>query len=192
MPTSVDFNENLLERLSNGDRIAFADIYKKYWYSVFRIAYRRLRDKEVAKELTQDLFAKIWEKRGKLKIDKLENYLMISMKNSVINYIENQVVANRYSRYYKAFLSIPNESTENSINFSDLSEAIDKGLTNLPEKSRMVFKLNKLNHWPVEKVALHLNLSEKTVGYHLTKSVKFMRTFLKEFTLVIFLSFFGG
>lgn len=192
MPTSIDFNENLVERLSNGDRIAFTEIYEKYWYSVFRIAYRRLRDREVAKELTQELFAKIWERREKLKIDKLENYLMTSMKNSVVNYIENQVVANRYVRYYKAFLSIPNESTENSINFSDLSEAIDKGLTNLPEKSRMVFKLNKLDHWPVEKVALHLNLSEKTVGYHLTKSVKLMRTFLKEFTLVIFLSFFGG
>lgn len=191
MPTSVNFDENLVERLRKGDRFAFSDIYEKYWYSVFRVAYRRVRDKEIAKELTQDLFAKIWERREKLKIEKLENYLMIAMKNSVLNHIESQIVADRYVRYYKAFISIHNEATESAINFNDLSEAIDKGLTNLPEKSRMVFKLNKLDHWPVEKVALHLNLSEKTVGYHLTKSLKFMRTFLREFTLVIFLFVFG-
>lgn len=187
MPTSVNFDENLVKRLRAGDNLAFVDIYEKYWHKVFHIAYRRVSEKEVAKELTQDLFLKLWEKRKKIEIDKLENYLVTAIKNAVINHIESQLVANRYLIYYKSFVSLQNLTTENSINFNELSEAVEKGLANLPEKSRVVFRLNKLDHWPVEKVALHLHLSEKTVGYHLTKSVKFMRIFLKEYTLAAFL-----
>lgn len=189
MLTSVNFDEDLVDRLREGDSAAFVDIYEKYWYKVFLSAYRRVGDKEVARELTQDLFLKIWDRRLKMKIDKLENYLMIAIKNSVIGYIEKQLAANRYLKYYKSFISMHTLSTENAVNFNELSEAIEKGLIKLPEKSRTVFKLHKLDHWPVDKVAHHLQLSEKTVGYHLTKSVKFMRIFLKEFTLSIFFLF---
>lgn len=191
MLTSVNFDEELVGRLRQGDSAAFVDIYEKYWYKVFLSAYRRVGDKEVARELTQNLFLKIWDRRLKMQIDKLENYLMISIKNAVIGYIENQLASNRYLKYYQSFISLQNLSTENTVSFNDLSEAIERGLIELPEKSRTVFKLHKLDHWSVEKVAHHLQLSEKTVGYHLTKSLKFMRIFLKEFTLSVFLLLSG-
>jgi len=186
MKSNVNFDENLVDRLKNGDNAAFVSIYEKYWHKVFIVVYRRVKEKEIAKELTQNLFLKIWEKREELHINKLENYLVTSIKHAVIDHIEKQLVANRYLSYYKAYVSLQNESTEESVNFNDLSEAIEKGLGKLSEKSQLVFKLTKLDHWPIEKVANHLQLSEKTVGYHLTKSIKFLRVFLKEFTFAAF------
>ncbi len=176
--------EKILKALSNGDESAFLKIYEEYWYKVFSIAYKRLGKKEIAEELTQELFLKLWEKRETLKPQKIGNYLFVSIKNSVIDHINSGLVANKYIDFYKAFAQSNSTSTQNSVEFDDLTEAIERGLLKLPVKSQQVFKLSRLDHWTSDKIARHLNLSEKTVGYHLTKSVKFMRTYLREYILI--------
>ncbi len=176
--------EKILKALSNGDENAFLKIYEEYWYKVFLIAYKRLGKKEIAEELTQELFLKLWEKRENLKPQKIGNYLCVSIKNSVIDHINAGLVANKYVDFYKAFAQLSSSTTQDRVDFDDLSEAIERGLLKLPAKSQQVFKLSRLDNWTSDKIARHLNLSEKTVGYHLTKSVKFMRTYLREYILI--------
>jgi RNA polymerase sigma-70 factor (family 1) len=175
--------DEILKALRDGDEEAFFKIYEAYWYQVFRIAYKRLGKKDVAKELTQDLFLKLWEKRNELKPQKIGNYLFVSIKNAVIDHINAGLVANKYVDFYKSYATQSSSVTENVVEFDDLSEAIERGLLKLPVKTQEVFKLSRLDHWTPDKIARHLNLSEKTVGYHLTKSLKFMRTYLREYLL---------
>jgi RNA polymerase sigma-70 factor (ECF subfamily) len=177
--------EELLKALREGNEGAFLKIYEEHWYKVFLIAYKRLGKKDIAEELTQDLFLKLWEKRATLKPQKIGNYLSVSIKNSVIDHIESGLVANRYLDFYKAYAELSSKETQDTVEFDDLSEAMEKGLSNLPVKTQEVFKLSRLNHWSSEKIAKHLNLSEKTVGYHLTKSLKYMRTYLREYILAV-------
>ena len=174
-------------RAFSDDEEAFLKIYDEYWYKVFLIAYKRLGKKDIAEELTQDLFLKLWEKRHTLKPQNLGSYLFVAIKNSVIDHIHSGLVANKYLDFYKAFGELNSTATENIVEFDDLSQAIQKGLSRLPEKTQQVFKLSRLESWSLEKIARHLHLSEKTVGYHLTKSLKFMRTYLREYLLMILL-----
>jgi RNA polymerase sigma-70 factor (family 1) len=183
-------DDRLLECLRNGDATAFAKIYRKYWYKIFSIAYQRVHEKEIAQELTQNLFLKLWEKRASLNIQKLESYLFVSIKHAVIDHIHSQLVVNNYREYCRVFSLLEEETTERMVALDEITDALEEGLTKLPEKSSEVFRLSRLNHWPVDKIASHLDLSEKTVRYHLTKSLKFLRTHLKEFTFfLLFLLF---
>lgn len=184
MFVASDKEEELLKALKDGDEEAFLKIYEAYWYKVFQIAYKRLRDKDIAEELTQDLFLKLWDRRQDLKPHKLANYLFVSIKNSVIDHIHSCLVADKYLDYYKAYKEGSCQTTQDTIAFDDLSMAIEAGLLRLPAKTQEVFKLSRLNSWGHDKIAEHLHLSEKTVGYHLTKSLKFMRTYLREYLLV--------
>lgn len=179
--------DDLLENLRLGDEDAFLKIYETYWYKVYSVAYKRLHDKAISEELTQDLFLKLWEKRAQLRIEQLENYLVTSIKHAVIDHIQSGIVADKYIAHYKAFIAVNNNATEEIVNFAELSDAIEKGLEQLPEKSQEVFRLSRLSHLPAHKIAERLNLSEKTVGYHLTKSVKFMQAYLREHTYLCFL-----
>src|SRR5688572_12890922 len=175
--------EETVRALSEGDETAFLKIYDLYWYKIYLIAYRRLGKKEIAEELTQDLFLKLWEKRNILKPQRIENYLCVAIKNAVIDHIHSALVANRYVDFHKAYGESASRQTQDTVEFDDLSHAIEKGLSNLPHKTQEVFKLSRLNSWAPDKIAKHLNLSEKTVGYHLTKSLKFMRAYLREYLL---------
>ena len=176
--------EEAVKALSEGDEAAFLKIYELYWYKIYLIAYRRLGKKEIAEELTQDLFLKLWEKRNTLKPQKIDNYLSVAIKNAVIDHIHSGLVANKYLDFYKAFGESASRQTQETVEFDDLSHAIERGLSNLPHKTQEVFKLSRLNSWAPDKIAKHLHLSEKTVGYHLTKSLKFMRAYLREYLLL--------
>jgi RNA polymerase sigma-70 factor (family 1) len=177
--------EILLKNLREGSEEAFLKIYETYWYRVYLIAYKRLGKKDIAEELTQDLFLKLWEKRQSLKPQKISNYLFVSIKNSVIDHIQSGLVAGKYIDFYRSFAEQSSSSTEEIVQFDDLTEAIERGLSELPEKTQEVFKLGRLHNWSSDKIAKHLNLSEKTVGYHLTKSLKFMRAYLREYLLTV-------
>jgi RNA polymerase sigma-70 factor (family 1) len=180
-------DEELLIRLREGDEKAFIEIYERFWYKMYLMAYQRLRKKELARELVQNLFLKLWEKRHSLQIRQLENYLFVSIRHAIIDHINARLVADHYREYCSVFAAVKEETTARMVAFDEVSNALEEGLTRLPEKSQQVFRLSRLDHWPVDKIARHLALSEKTVQYHLTRSLKFLRAYLKEFTFLLFL-----
>lgn len=183
MLTTSQHIKNSATTFSEKEEEAFLRIYDEHWQKVFLVAYKRLGKKEIAEELTQELFLTLWEKRHTLRLENIENYLFIAIKNAVIDHIHSGLIANRYINFYKMYGTISSINTQNVVEFDDLSEAIERGLQRLPTKTQQVFKLSRLQSWSMEKIAHHLQLSEKTVGYHLTKSLKFMRTYLREYLL---------
>ena len=179
----------LIENFIQGDRSSFAILYKKYWYKLYLIAQRRLNDKAVSEELIQEIFLQLWEKRETLKINSLENYLVRAVRYSVIDYIRNEIVKNNYIHHYKSFIEQEELQTENIVAANDLAAYMEAGLKTLPEKSQEVFRLSRIENWPVTKIAAHLQLSEKGVEYHITKSLKTLRAYLKDFVAVAILFF---
>lgn len=184
-----DYDSDLSVRFLEGDREAFIEIYDRYWYKLFLSSYGKVKNKAVAEELVQSLFMKLWEKRGCLRIDDLEKYLFSSMRNATIDFLNSQMVANKYLNYQKVFFSMEGNTTEEMVEYNELEGALENGLRALSGKSEKIFRLYRIDNWPVEKIARHFNLSEKAVHYHLTRSQKFIRTFLQEFTLVFVMSF---
>ena len=180
-------DKTLLDRFLQGDERAFIEIYDRYWYKLFLSSYRRIKDKSAAEELVQNLFLKLWEKRSRLRIDQLENYLFSSIRNATIDFLNKQMVADRYLDYQKLYASLGSNTTEEMVELNDLEEVLERGLKTLSGKSEKIFRLRKIDHWPVERIAKHLQLSEKTVHYHLTRSLKFIRSYLREFTLTLLL-----
>jgi RNA polymerase sigma-70 factor (ECF subfamily) len=178
---------DLIEGLRAGDRDAFTIIYKEYWYRMFTVANRKLQNRELAEELIQDVFTRLWKERETIRITQLDFYLFSAVRYEVIDQIRAAGRQNTYAEYYKAFASFEDLNTENTVAFNDLVQMIDKGLEILPEKTREVFKLCRLQNWPLVKIADHLDLSEKAVEYHLTKATKSIRIYLKEVLISLLL-----
>ncbi len=175
-----DKADHLLLALQNGDAEAFTAIYKAYWYDMFLVANRKLRNKEAAEEIVQEIFLRLWRERGTLRIQNLNYYLFAAVRYEVIDHIRAKGQALEYMDYHESFNNIQDFNTENQLALDELLRVIDECLHILPEKTREIFRLHKLDHWPVARIAARFGLSEKAVEYHLTKSVRLVRTHLKE------------
>jgi RNA polymerase sigma-70 factor (family 1) len=172
-PTFTD--EELVTELSGSSKRAFEEIYNRYWYKLFCISFHQTGSKEEAEELVHDLFENLWNRRQESNIRHLSSYLVISLKYLITNYIKSKITWRKYQEYVLLNKMHEISSTEDNVRFNDLSEAIDKAMKKLPEKTSRVFQLSRFENQPVKNIARELNISEKAVEYHITKSLKILK-----------------
>ncbi|MDJ0365712.1 RNA polymerase sigma-70 factor [Hymenobacter sp. H14-R3] len=177
-------DEALLQALGQDDRAAFAEVYERYWQRLFGLAYRKLKSRETAEELVQDLFAALWHKRAEHHIEQLESYLIGAINHRIIGHLRAQQVRTAYADYCRWHQQEMTQETEQALAAADLSEAFARALLCLPEQSREIFRLNRLEHFSVQDISHQLNLSAKAVEYHLTKSRRLLRGYLRDFVLI--------
>ena len=160
----------LTDALFSNSKVAFEEIYTRYWYSLFSMAYHHLNSKEEAEELVHDLFESVWQNRSKTKINKLEMYLRLAMKNLISNYIRSQITWRKYQEYL-IFQNIQKNYTPAEIlNYNDLKNALEQVLDELPTKTSDIFNLSRFEGFKVKEIAQKYKISEKTVEYHLAKT----------------------
>jgi len=143
-----------------------------------------VRSKETAEELVQNLFISLWAKREQQQIHKLEAYLQTAIRYQVIDFIRSKILHDRYAQITKDQLAVDENPSESKLLLQELSLAIDNTIKKLPQKTQEIFRLSRYEHRSVKEIAQSMNLSEKAVQYHVTQSLKFMRSHLKEFMLV--------
>lgn len=168
-------DKHLVDQLSEGSKRAFEEIYNRYWYKLFCISYHETGNREEAEELVHDLFESLWNRRETSNIGHLSSYLVISIKYLISNHIRSQITWRKYKEYMVLHKIQEISTTDDSIQFNDLSEAIEKALKMLPEKTSKVFQMSRFDNLSVKDIARELHLSEKAVEYHITKSLKTLR-----------------
>lgn len=173
-------DQQLVDFLRDGSDKAFAEIYNRYWFKLYSIAFHQTGTKEEAEELVHDVFESLWNKRGHAEIKHLGAYLVVSVKNLTINYIKSQITQRKYQEYL-IFNEIQSNITDEVVRFEDLAKAVDEAMKKLPERTCEVFKLSRFENRSVKDIAQKLNISEKGVEYHITQSLKVLKEQLKAY-----------
>jgi RNA polymerase sigma-70 factor (ECF subfamily) len=68
-PAVIPDTDNLLARLQSGDEQALSDLSDAYSTKIYQLAFRYLRNKEDAEEVTQDVLFKVYRKVGEFRGD---------------------------------------------------------------------------------------------------------------------------
>jgi RNA polymerase sigma-70 factor (ECF subfamily) len=177
-------DRDLITGLRAGKHEALTKIFRRYWKSLYLTAWKKLQSHELAEELVQELFTEIWDKRDRLFSAAevhLAAYLNTALKNKILNHIRKLVYDRKYWDHCRMHLPITDNSTQDLAEYNDLQEKLNAGIEHLSDKTREIFVLHKIKGVPVGQISRQLNLSEKAVGYHLTKSVKELRLHLRDY-----------
>lgn len=182
-------DEELLAALRGNDSGAYAEIFRRYSARLFSLAYRKLKSREIAEDLVQEIFEKLWFKRADTYAQQLEQYLFSAIKYRILNHIRACAVRDGYAAYCQLCQTEAVAVTEETIACDEVRAALLMGMQKLPEKSREIFRLSRLEQFTVPEIALQVNLSAKTVESHLTRSLKVLRLHLKGFLAIAALLF---
>lgn len=138
---------------------------------------------DIAREIVQDLFVKLYEKRLSISIDvSVKSYLYRSVYNSCINYLNQRNMHEKHIRNI-SFEKEKEEDTdpENEIMAVDLQRKIYEIIENLPAKCRKIFKMNRFEGLKNEEIAQILNLSKRTVETQISKALKILKNKLSDY-----------
>lgn len=177
----------LADALLRDDELAFAEIYERYWLLLFRVAHRKAGSREGAEEIVQELFLALWNRRREQPILNLSGYLHAAVRYQVLDRLKSKTTHAAYLSYTRHHHPAADCGTEEALAADDLSMALVSSLSVLPLHTREVFRRSRFEHQSVREIADYLNLSQKTVEYHLTRALKVLRVRLKDFLVVLLL-----
>ena len=86
------------------------------------------------------------------------------------------MLRNRIHVTYKGFLESNYSVTDHRIREKQLTELINKGIADLPDKMREIFELSRKNSLSHKQIAAQLNLSEQTVKKQVNNALRILRT----------------
>ncbi len=167
---------SLFNKIADDNELAFNTIFDKYYADLCDFSFLIVKNKESAEEIVADIFANIWIKRGTHTVDSnLRGYLMSSTKNRTISFMRKKKIE------ILSLEDIPygqseNESTPEKVLISKESGAsVEKILSFIPEKSRLIFKMHRFENFKYREIAEVLDISQKTVEKHMGKALKILR-----------------
>lgn len=172
--------EKLLTNIQKNDSEQdFATLFHQNYERLFRVAFFYLQDDEMAKDVTLDVFADIWNKRKTMIVPRnFRNFSFTMVKNAAINMLEKE---QRFSHD-----ELP-ESDNGALNpgerleQSELFEIYERALGELPERCREVFMRVKEDGMSYDETAQLLNISAKTVDAQMQKALKHIRSAIEAY-----------
>jgi RNA polymerase sigma-70 factor (ECF subfamily) len=186
MSSFNEYSDNeLVSLLKSDNHGAFTEIYNRYSESLYLHGYKKLRDREQARDIVQDIFTVLWNRRTEFELHALLSaYLFTAVRNRVIKVIAHKNVESNYFSLLGSYLEEGQAATDHFVRIKDLEAHIENEIDALPEKMQAVFRRSRQSNLSHKEIAQELNLSESTVKKQVNNALKILRVKLKSFQLI--------
>jgi RNA polymerase sigma-70 factor, ECF subfamily len=167
-------------------KITRADLekaFKGYYEALYRYAYTMVRNIDIAKDIVQQAFLKVWEKKDNIEITlSLKSYLFQAVHNLSINYkTRTQTFAPLNHQDFQPEQAIGTQQIE----YKQLQLLIAASIEKLPTQCRTAFIQNREHGYSYSEIAQAMNLSQKTVEAHISKALKILRAEIGPHLMVL-------
>lgn len=181
---SVKDNRELIKAIRDGDKDAFAEYYTRFVDVVVLFLNKILGNIEEAKEITQDVFIKLWETRASIDPDKRpEGFIYTIAKNMAFNVIRRRHVHSQYHNEQKASSDPLSLSADETVISRETELLIKLIIDKMPAQRRKVFEMSRNNGLTYEQIAEQLELSIDTVKTHMKLALKDIREAVSVITI---------
>lgn len=159
-----------LEELSQKE---FQEIFMLWHKPIRNFIYYRCGDADVAEDITQDTFAKLWEVRAKIDKSTVKAYLYKIAQNTTINHLKRQQLLYKFRK--KPSADRDYDTPEKLKEMSEYEEKLQSVIAMLPEGGREVFLMNRLEDMTYQEIADRLGLSVKAIEKRMSKVLQIFR-----------------
>ncbi|TKG89619.1 RNA polymerase sigma-70 factor [Puteibacter caeruleilacunae] len=167
----------ILSELANGNSRIVGFLFDKYYHSLCRYAYSMIHNLEESRDLVQEVYLKIWERRMLLpsNVD-IENYLYRAVKNGCLDYLKSAKVRQTDKAAIPENLLLVVEDQSDPKELENLRNTISEAVNSLPKTTHQIYQMHRTQGIKYREIAEELNISIKTVEKHMSAALKHLRT----------------
>jgi RNA polymerase sigma-70 factor, ECF subfamily len=184
-------DKSIIQRIKQGDKDVFKTIYDLYYQRLRLYAISYIEDSDTAEDIVQELLFNLWEKRDSLEIvSSVSSYLYRAIHNRCIQYLRHRRVIARYQERHLLKIKDAEIMSQygNDFSFNEIEEIKERIFNSLSPKTKKIFQLSRNEDKNNKEIAELLDLSVKSVEYHITKALKSFHLALKDYILFIIIS----
>ena len=163
--------KTLIILLKNDDYRAFTLIYELYSLRILGRLIHLVKSEQIAQEILQELFVRIWEKRNNINPDlPFKSFLFSIAQNLVYDHFRKIALNEKFRSHFILSHSEGYEHVEEELFFKQTQQHIMNAIAKLPPQCRRVFVLFKLEGKSYQEICETLQISKSTVNNHITKA----------------------
>lgn len=164
------------------DKQSFEILFKTHFKGLTFFALEYVKDYDIAREIVQEVFVNLWEKRNSIDLEKSpKSYLGTSVRNRCLNYLRDHKKFNADILEIEGLGSDEEYVKLDELITEELKNKIEEATNALPDKCREVFLLSRIENKKYKEIAHDLDISVKTVEAQMSKALKIMREKLADF-----------
>ena len=184
-----------MQQFQNGNRDAFTHLVHRHKHTIFRFVLSRVKDRELASDLTQDVFVKVFKSAELYQPNrKFRSWLFRMAQNICIDHHRKQQKASILSLQSKSEtgedltlmdqIDDETKNPEREVEFIELQEVIERAFDSLPEKQRTALVLCQYHGMSYNEIASIQKVPVGTVKSRIHHALIKVREFLKEHDLI--------
>ena len=175
-----DPQKNILFFNYNDEKF-FNEIFDQYYLSLFYYALNFVRHQDIAEDVVQETFLKIWEKKERIKTgETIKSYLYVAVKNKCLDYLKHHGISSNYKNAASPEHSY-SDNTDHLVIEAEIKAKLQDAIDALPEQCRMVFILSRYQNLKQKEIAKKMGISLKTVENHMGKALQIIREKMKDY-----------
>ncbi|BDD11829.1 RNA polymerase sigma-70 factor (plasmid) [Fulvitalea axinellae] len=161
-------------------------VFRSHYAGLVSYAFGFLNDHDEAEDVTQEVFIKVWERRDSIELKSGWGvYLRVAVRNASVNRLKSkyrQMMSEELQEFRE-----PAELETSDLDLADLETLANSILSQLPEKTGIIFRMSRFSNASYEEIAKELGLSVKSVEYHMSKAIQWIKKNLSKHWYMVWL-----
>jgi len=179
-PSAVGTAESeLIQRLRYGDESALRSVMGQHWNELQRYATGILQDPDLAADVAQETFVRLWTHRESWGVEGSLRALVLQIGRRAA--MDELKKAGRRRAFLNRCDPRPVATPTEVLEETELEQAVDRALAGLPDRTRLIFLMARLEGLSHKDIAAALGLSPQTVSNQMTAALVSLRASLRPF-----------
>ena len=166
-------DEALVMMLRSGQTSALHEIFMRYHGRLYKNVLGVLMDREMAKDIVQEIFIDLWNRRESADIQILQRYLISAVRFKALAGLRNGRVKAHHLAMMERIQFV--NQTEDAINVQELNQSLQLALAELAPRCKEVFELSRFENLTHKQIAGRLGITPKTVEVQIHKALTLLR-----------------
>lgn len=181
-------DKQLVTQLKNNEVEAFDSLFLKYSEKLYSFSFSLLKNHEDSKEILQEAFVRIWEKRMEIDSSKsFKSFLFTVSYNLIIDQLRRRIKDNEYRDFLVSYFETEKFELQTTIDYDTIKSKIQGAVEELPEKRKEIYFLSRELGLSHKEIAEKLGISVKTVENQINLALKHLKLRLGKEIIAILL-----
>ena len=175
-----------LQKMANDDQRSFDALFMHYQPKLIHFIDGFIKDTEEARDMSQDIFIKIWTNRDALaKVNSFKSYLFQMARYAIYDHYDHSLVKKKYETKQ---LEQPDseDSLVANLYAKELELSLDLAIENMPPQRKTIYTMSRKEGLSNDEIALCLNLNKRTIENQITLALATLRKITSLVNLLFF------
>ena len=168
--------DKILKELSKDNESSLEELFNYYYPRLYDFSKSFLKIEQGIDDILQEVFIRIWQNRKNIKDPTTFNSFIFTItRNLLLNELRSRLNHKNLKDEVRR-LSIAHEYAGfDHVQYKDLKYRISELIGELPDRQKEIFMLSRTEGCSHKEIANRLQITTKTVEYHISLAIKYLK-----------------